>query len=360
MVHAPRLVLDDLRQASVGRRQLLGFEQQLRGVADSTQRIADLVGDAGGQAAEGDQFHFLGVLGDLGNVLYEHQGVQRLAVLQAGEARLQGACVLAEAQALRAAGGVVAPLAQAFEQLGADAVQRLVADRLAEHLPGAGIGQQHVMLRIEHQDAGAHALQDQAVEGLQIGHVVGALARQPFADLQAAGQALHSERHGETQGAQRAGLDELAAGGRLAEAQLEGQQHHGQRGHRGDQQAAAAGQQQVGDGHGDDHQAGQAAGHAAGGVEQRAEQEHVEQRDGEELRTLGALHQQRGDDVEDQVGPAAEAKQPDVGQFQQAVVEVAGNQQHQQQADAQAIEMVQAQRPLAGIKAKRDAKRNHG
>ena len=59
------MVLDDLRQTPIRLFQVLRLLQQLGGVADRAERVADLVGDAGGQATQGGQLELLGLLGNL-------------------------------------------------------------------------------------------------------------------------------------------------------------------------------------------------------------------------------------------------------------------------------------------------------
>ncbi|MDT4851907.1 hypothetical protein FQZ97_861160 [compost metagenome] len=84
------------------------------------------------------------------------------------------------------------PLLQAFDQFRAVWVEDLVGQRVAaEQVQGALVGQQHPMLGIENQDAGAHPLQDQGVQRFQVGHVGCALFGQAFADVQAPRHPLH-------------------------------------------------------------------------------------------------------------------------------------------------------------------------
>jgi hypothetical protein len=62
-VHALGVVLNDLRQ-TIRTIEFLGLPQQLRGMTDGAQRIADFMGDAGGQAPERGEFQLLGLLRD--------------------------------------------------------------------------------------------------------------------------------------------------------------------------------------------------------------------------------------------------------------------------------------------------------
>ena len=200
------------------------------------------------------------------------------------------------------------------------------------------------MLVVEQQDAGAHALQNQAVEGLQVGHVGGALGGQAFAQLQAAGQALQHDGGGEAQGAEGAGLQVLVGGGRAADALVEGQIDHADGRHGSDQQADAAAQQDVGNRHCHDQQVAQAARAAAGGVEQCREQQHIEQGDGKHLQQVsGVAHPGGKQQVAAQIGPADIAKQRAVGEVEYLLIDVAGDQHHQSYADDQAVQVRQAQ-----------------
>src|SRR5690606_332527 len=180
-VHALGVILNDLRQALIGALQIFGFLQQLRGVADCTERVADLVGDTGGQAAERGQFQLLRLLGDLRNVVEKNQDVLLVTALQGDETGLQHRSVDLRLQAVRSQGRVVQPLLQALHQFGAVRVDDLAGQfAAAQQLCRALVGQQHAMLCVEHQNAGTHALQDLFIELLQIGDVCRALLRQAF------------------------------------------------------------------------------------------------------------------------------------------------------------------------------------
>ena len=94
-------------------------------------------------------------------------------------------------------------------------------------------------------------------------------------------------------------------------------------------------QQGVADGHRDDQQIADGAGHAAAGVEQAAQQQDIDQRQAEQLRrAAGVLQEHHQQNVQHQVQPAATAQQVVIGERQQLVVHVAGDQQHQGDADA--------------------------
>ena len=143
---------------------------------------------------------------------------------------------------------------------------------LIEHVQSSLIGEQDALLRIEHQDAGAHALQDLGVQGFEVGDFLGALPSQGLTDLQAAREALHQQRGGETQGAECRRLHVLGAGFAVVQAEVEGQVDKAGGGNCGDEEADASSQQDVGDGDGNDQQVADAAGGTSSEVEQRREQ----------------------------------------------------------------------------------------
>ncbi|MCY1530415.1 hypothetical protein D9M68_656000 [compost metagenome] len=313
-------------------------------MADGAERVADLVGDAGGQAPEGDQFELLGLLGDLRDVLEEHQDVLLAAMLQVDEAGLQRRAVDEGLDALRPQGGVGQPVLEALQQLRTVRVEQLPGEFvLAQQVLGAVIGEQYAVLRVQYQDAGAHALENLRVQRFQVGDVLGALFGQGLAELQATAQTLDQQGRGEAEGAETAGLDELAGSLRVAEAEVEGQVDQPYGRHRCHQQADAPAQQDIGDGHRDHHQVGDAAGGAARREEQAGQQQHVHQGQAEYLHHAPRTRHQRGDQgIEDQVEPAGLAEQLRLGQVEQVLVQFAGDQQHQRQADQQPVEAVEA------------------
>ena len=208
------------------------------------------MGDTGGQSAEGGELELLGLLGDLRNIVEKNQGMAVFAALQGNKAGLQDAAVGGALQAAGAQAGIVLPLLHALDQLRAVRVEQLAGQLgMAEQVVGALVGQQHPVLLVQHQNAGAHALQDQGVQGFQVGHVGRPLFGQVLADLQAPGQALHEQGGGEAQRTEGADLHILGGGGRAAETEVEGQEDHADRRHRGYQQADTPAQEDIGDGH---------------------------------------------------------------------------------------------------------------
>src|SRR5690606_1660945 len=122
-----------------------------------------------------------------------------------------------------------------------------------------------------HQDAGAHALQDQRVQRLQIGHFFGSLPGQALAALKAAAQPLNHHGSAKAQGAQSHRLGALTAGGGSAQGQAEGEIDQADGSNGSDEKTDAAMQQDVGDGDRDDQQVADPAGSAACKIEQRRE-----------------------------------------------------------------------------------------
>ncbi|MNP09609.1 hypothetical protein D3C76_1017220 [compost metagenome] len=231
----------------------------------------------------------------------------------------------------------------------------------AEQRAGALVGQQYALVAVQHQDAGAHALQDQGVEFFEIGHRGGALFGQGLGEVLAPGEGLDQQGRGEAHGAESARLHVVVHRGGQAEAEIEGQVDQPDARHRGHQQADASAQQHVGDRHRDHHQVADPAGDAAGGIEQRAEHQHVHQRQHQDRQhLLRARHQHGDEDVDDQVEPAADMEQLRVAGVEQVVVEIAGDQQDQQQADAQAVQVVEAEDVPPVLAGERDAFTAHG
>jgi hypothetical protein len=133
----------------------------------------------------------------------------------------------------------------------------------------------------------------------------------------------------------------------MAETQEEAQPDDAERANGGNQQADAPSQQGVTDGYRYDQQVADGAGHTAGGVEQTAQQQDVSQRQAEQLRRApGVPEEYHQQDIQHQVKPAATAQQVVIAERQQLVVHVAGDQQHQGDADAQTVKVIEAQQSL--------------
>ena len=96
-VGALALLADDLQQAAVAFVEAGAFFQQLHRVVDRGQWVADLVGEAGREAAHRRQGERFGAARDHAGVVQEHQG-QVAAGQQAGKARLHFGLVGVELQ----------------------------------------------------------------------------------------------------------------------------------------------------------------------------------------------------------------------------------------------------------------------
>lgn len=326
-------------------------------MTDGTERITDLVGNAGGQAAERGQFQLLCLLGDLGNVFEEYQRVLLGTALKGNEAGLQHRPAFGRLEVRGAQCRIAQPLFQALNQVGAVGIENPSGQFLvAEQVEGALVGQDHAVLVVEHQNASSHALENQRVERFQIGDIRGALFGERLSDLEAARDALHEQRGGKAERAKCAGLQILAGDRWAADAQVEHQVDHRNAGHGGDQQADTPAEQDVGDGHCDDEQVADTAGRPASGIEERGQQDHVHQCQAEYLRDmLRALDQHRKKRIDAEVEPTAVSEQLFVKQVEQLIVQFAGDQQHQREADAEPVEVIEAQHSAALLATQRQS-----
>lgn len=306
------------------------------------------MGDAGGQAAETGQLHLLRLLGDLRNVFEEDQHVLVVFAVEADKAGLHRRAIRHHLERRRTEAGIQAPLLHAVHQHRAVAAEAgALHVVLPEQAEGGLVGEEDGLTAIDHEDAGAHALQDQCVEFLQVGDRLGAFFGQRFGLLLAPHQSLDHQRGGEAQGAEAAGLDVVVGGVRTAQAEEEGQVEQAEAGRRRDDQADAPAQQDVGNGHRHHQQAADAAGYAATCVEQAAKHQHVGEREDEDRQQLPRRRQeQRDQDVEDQVAPTADMEQFRVDELEDLIFQFAGDQQDQYQADGQAVQVVQTEDAL--------------
>ncbi|MNI45178.1 hypothetical protein D3C73_995940 [compost metagenome] len=276
------------------------------------------------------------MLGDLREVLEEHQGLAVRALVQGDEARLQFQPAAGDFHALGAQSRIALPQVQALDQGGGAVVDQLTFKRvLAQQGQGAVVGQLHVSLIVEYQNTGAHALQDQRIERLKLHDFTGALFGEGLAHLHTLHHRLHEQGGGKAQRAQCGGLQVIIGAGGMAEAQEEALPDNAECGDGGNQQAEAAPQQRVTDRHCDHQQIAEGAGDTAGGIEQAAQQQDIDQCQAEKLsRAADVLEEHHQQNVQHQVQPAAIAQQVVVRRGQQLIVQVAGNQQHQRDADA--------------------------
>ncbi len=186
-IHPPRLIVNDLTETPVRNGQFLGFQQQLGGMTDGAQRVADLVGDTGGQSAQRGQFELLGLLGNLRQIIEKYQRMAMTAARQGDKARTQHRADCRSGNAARCHGRIGHPLTQALDQLRRVNIDDLAQQAfVAQQIQRALVGQQHLVFFVEHQNAGPHALQDQCVELFKVVDVSGAAFGDVFAELQPA------------------------------------------------------------------------------------------------------------------------------------------------------------------------------
>ena len=89
LVDAHAMTLDHVEQTLVGRADPRRFGQQLSGVPDRRQRIADFVRDTGGQPAQRGQLELLRLFPHACGIVEQHQHRRPGAVAKPREARQQ-------------------------------------------------------------------------------------------------------------------------------------------------------------------------------------------------------------------------------------------------------------------------------
>ncbi|MNF87167.1 hypothetical protein D3C84_696260 [compost metagenome] len=142
------------------------------------------------------------------------------ARVQGYETGLQLHAAAGDFQALGAQRRVVEPQLQTLDERREVVVDQLAFKALAtQQGQGTVIGQLHAPLVVEHQDAGAHALQDQGIERLKADDFTDLLLHQCFADFQASDQALYQQRGGKAQGAEGADLQVVVGAGAMDKTQ---------------------------------------------------------------------------------------------------------------------------------------------
>ncbi len=189
--------------------QVRGFAQQLSGMAHGTHRIANLVGDAGAQAAQGREFQLLRFLGNQTHVLQEHQYRCGLGVAQGCEVRPQHPRAVGADQGLDGGIHPIGALTPGFQQV-EQSWGRLAQQCPWKGLPGAQqarcgfVDQANPVLDIHHQDAFAQVLDDVVGQLLKVGEVDFLAPHQGFALAQAVGDRPHRQADHEQHDAQHA------------------------------------------------------------------------------------------------------------------------------------------------------------
>jgi hypothetical protein len=180
-VHAMGLLVDDLQQAAVGLGDVAGFLQQLGGVADRRQRVADLVGQAGREAPQRRQGQRFRAARRQRGIVQEHQHLVA-AGQQPGEARQDFGQAGGQLQRYRLAVAVLLPALQAPGQLrcgGGQGAPTLAGTAQLQHR--RLVGQADLAVAFDQQHAGAHAPDDQLVDLGHVGDLAAALLGQGLA-----------------------------------------------------------------------------------------------------------------------------------------------------------------------------------
>src|SRR5690606_19618876 len=168
----PRLLGDDLGEARRGGVAGAELGEQLGGVADGPQGIADLVGDAAGQSPQGCHLELLGLLGGGAEILEKDHGARVPGLVEGLEAGLHLGVALLGDEGFGSRQGRLLPALQLAEQ------PRLLAQVVAAAKGRAAVAAEQLHRRlvdqldgataVHHQDAGEHPADDQLVELLQL------------------------------------------------------------------------------------------------------------------------------------------------------------------------------------------------
>ncbi len=141
--------------------------QQLRGVADCTQRVADFVRNTGGQLTEGGEFGTLQFFALFGGVFQIDHGGAAGLVAQLREPRPHfGGVLVAHVETGNAWANGVQPVLQVVVEFGGELLQRFAAPvtGLTEHIPRGFV---HVADRagtFHHHNAGFELVEDRLVQ----------------------------------------------------------------------------------------------------------------------------------------------------------------------------------------------------
>ncbi|CAH0179554.1 hypothetical protein SRABI35_01205 [Stenotrophomonas lactitubi] len=300
-VGALALLVDDLQQAAVAVVEAGAFLEQLYGVIDGRQRVADLVGEAGRETPHCRQGERFGAARDHAGIIQKHQH-QIAAGQQPGEARLHFRLVGVELQRHFILRPAVAPPLQAARQLGGDAGQVeaagfTVAVVVAQQNRCGFVGQGDAVVGVHHDHTGTHAADDQFVDLEQVGHFVATLVGQLLVVAGAVADLVADEGQGQVAGGEHCQLGQRAGG--IAAFQHLPQVFGGGGDAGGQRQQQAPAQRQQGGGGGDvEQQRHRDAGAGAGqGMCQQAGgddvQQHAADDDGPQPALVAADHQQQ-------------------------------------------------------------------
>ncbi len=300
-VNPLRVVLDDLDHAPVGGRQIGGFIEQLRGMTDRAQRVADLVRDTGGQSAQRCQLELLDLGRQLCRVLEYDQRALGVVVADRGEAGAQITSARHGAEIRLMHVRRLQPLPVLAGQRWRGFLQRVVAhrDRHAEQHPRDLVHHLDGFLFIDDQDAGTHLLNDIVVELRQAGEIGTALIGQLLALGRPRAEPVGQQREGEERYAEQTGLHVGGLGKCAAHVRIDALGEHGQRGEGGEQQRGVTDLAETAecDRYGDQH--ADPGLHAATGVHHHGDQHDIDEYRGLSLFVavfrLTQVDQQRND-----------------------------------------------------------------
>jgi hypothetical protein len=203
------VVADDPREPFAGGTSVL-LEHQFRGVRQRGQRIADLVRDVRGEAAERRELHLAGLVFQLRDVLeVDHcEAVPGHAGFH--ESRTHEDSRIGESEHRRGARPPVPPVVERacevlrvrvdLVELRRRSSQQSIHDRIV--LP-------HQAIRVDHQHAVLNILDDELVDAQLIGEVDPALARDALVGDHALGKPVRDEGRSEVSDAEQPGGEEL-------------------------------------------------------------------------------------------------------------------------------------------------------
>src|SRR3569623_781573 len=112
------MVADDFGESYVGGGDLRGLRQQLPGMTDGAERVADLMGDAGGEPTQRRELHLLRLLRQRGGILQKDQRTGARALTQLREARQQFGSAGGGTYQLRLAVGLLLALVEVVSERG--------------------------------------------------------------------------------------------------------------------------------------------------------------------------------------------------------------------------------------------------
>ena len=291
-------------------------------MADRAQGVADLVGDAAGQAAERGLLHLHHLAHHAAAVVEEDQGAAVRRRPEPGEARQDAALGLGEAQRSRTVGRVDAPVPQPLGQFRRQfrEIARLGVFRQAEQRARRGVDQANARVGVDHHDPGLQAADDVVVELREVGQVESALGGDRLALPEVAGQPARHQRGGEEHRAMNPGLGVVGVAEQRKPLGVDLFAEDAQRGQCGVEQGHLAGHQHATRRDRDRQQHAEAARQAAAGVHHQGQRGDVDQQHQRDLHPelrLAPRDQGEAECGEHQVADARLGEQPGVERAEQ-------------------------------------------